>query len=54
MRSLRNNKDMVAALLSDYKPQDSSNNEEFIVASPYDTRYTNRYEGRFENNEIKR
>ncbi|KAL0099059.1 hypothetical protein PUN28_020245 [Cardiocondyla obscurior] len=50
IRSLRSNKEMVSALLADYKPQDSSAEEKLPSALPLDSKYENRYE----SNEIKR
>ncbi|KAJ8680650.1 hypothetical protein QAD02_016437 [Eretmocerus hayati] len=66
MRSIRNNKDMVVALLADFKvpesalSDDDDENEDIDVPSSsyktsYDHRYDKRYENRFEtSNEIKR
>ncbi|XP_058795732.1 neurotrophin 1 isoform X2 [Phymastichus coffea] len=61
MRSIRKNKEMVAALLTDIKVQDVNGvYEEDDVPQPsyktsYDNRYDKRYESRFEtSNEIKR
>ncbi|KAH0951615.1 hypothetical protein HN011_009380 [Eciton burchellii] len=50
-RSLRSNKEMVAALLTDYKTQDYGSAED---KSPIALPLENRYENRHENNEIKR
>lgn len=51
MRSLRSNKEMVAALLTDYKSQDFDDSAETLpVALPLE----NKYENRYENNEIRR
>ncbi|XP_015601905.1 uncharacterized protein LOC107270945 isoform X2 [Cephus cinctus] len=51
-RSIRSNRDMVAALLTDYKVQDSGGFEtDLPEALPLRTRYDN---NRFESNEIKR
>lgn len=50
-RSLRSNKEMVAALLTDYKSQDFDDSAETLpVALPLQ----NKYENRYENNEIRR
>jgi hypothetical protein len=60
MRSIRNNKDMVDALLADFKLQDGGFNEdEDIPQSSYTTSFNNRYDKRYESrletsNEIKR
>nr|XP_033335470.1 neurotrophin 1-like [Megalopta genalis] len=55
IRSLRSNKEMVAALLTDYKAQDFDDSGESISApSSYENRYDGRYEHRFESNEIRR
>ncbi|KAG7208593.1 hypothetical protein KM043_014803 [Ampulex compressa] len=62
-RSLKTNKEMVSALLTDYKAQDNTGNDDGLpLALPlenkfenkYHNRYENRYESRYENNEIKR
>ncbi|XP_078050798.1 neurotrophin 1 [Augochlora pura] len=54
-RSLRSNKDMVAALLTDYKAQDFDDSGESISApSSYENKYDGRYEHRYESNEIRR
>ncbi|XP_029168028.1 neurotrophin 1-like isoform X2 [Nylanderia fulva] len=51
IRSLRTNKEMVAALLTDYKAQDYGSAEEKLPNPlPLETKYENRYE----SNEIKR
>ncbi|XP_011171396.1 uncharacterized protein LOC105204067 isoform X2 [Solenopsis invicta] len=50
IRSLRSNKEMVSALLTDYKAQDGSAEEKLPSALPLE----NKYENRFESNEIKR
>ncbi|XP_031775518.1 neurotrophin 1 [Apis florea] len=51
MRSLRSNKEMVAALLTDYKFQDFDESAETLpVPLPLENKYDNRYE----NNEIRR
>ncbi|XP_071571712.1 uncharacterized protein Nt1 [Temnothorax nylanderi] len=50
IRSLRSNKEMVSALLTDYKAQDGSAEEKLPSALPLD----NKYENRYESNEIKR
>lgn len=51
MRSLRSNKEMVAALLTDYKSQDFDESAETLpVPLPLENKYDNRYE----NNEIRR
>ncbi|KAK2580799.1 hypothetical protein KPH14_011533 [Odynerus spinipes] len=49
-RSLRSNKEMVAALLTDYKVQEGR----FEDQSSFDSRYESPYENRYESNEIKR
>lgn len=50
-RSLRSNKEMVAALLTDYKSQDFDDSAETLpVALPLESKFENRYE----NNEIRR
>ncbi|CAL7951869.1 unnamed protein product [Xylocopa violacea] len=50
-RSLRSNKEMVAALLTDYKSQDFDESAEALpVALPLE----NKYENRYESNEIRR
>ncbi|XP_001607462.2 neurotrophin 1 [Nasonia vitripennis] len=60
MRSIRNNKDMVAALLTDFDNRDGGLSEDDdIPTSSYKTSYDNRYDKRYENrfetsNEIKR
>ncbi|XP_020281454.1 uncharacterized protein LOC109853597 isoform X2 [Pseudomyrmex gracilis] len=56
MRSLRSNKEMVAALLTDYKAQEDAGSaeEKLPVPLPLETKYENRYENRYESNEIKR
>ncbi|XP_029672886.1 neurotrophin 1 isoform X2 [Formica exsecta] len=51
MRSLRSNKEMVAALLTDYKAQDYGSAEEKL---PSPLPLENKYENRYESNEIKR
>ncbi|XP_011267920.1 neurotrophin 1 isoform X1 [Camponotus floridanus] len=51
MRSLRSNKEMVAALLTDYKAQDYGSEEEKL---PSPLPLENKYENRYESNEIKR
>ncbi|XP_011341677.1 uncharacterized protein LOC105281847 isoform X2 [Ooceraea biroi] len=54
-RSLRSNKEMVAALLTDYKAQDyGSTEDKSPIALSLETKYENRYENRYESNEIKR
>ncbi|XP_036144210.1 neurotrophin 1-like isoform X2 [Monomorium pharaonis] len=50
IRSLRSNKEMVSALLTDYKAQDGSAEEKLPAALPLE----NKYENRYESNEIKR
>ncbi|XP_024880364.1 neurotrophin 1-like, partial [Temnothorax curvispinosus] len=50
IRSLRSNKEMVSALLTDYKAQDGSAEEKLPSALPLE----NKYENRYESNEIKR
>ncbi|KAF7402311.1 hypothetical protein HZH66_004578 [Vespula vulgaris] len=52
-RSLRNNKDMVSALLTDYKVQEGRF-DDHSSPSPFENRYENRFENRYESNEIKR
>nr|XP_012228352.1 PREDICTED: uncharacterized protein LOC105675647 [Linepithema humile] len=55
IRSLRSNKEMVSALLTDYKTPDAGSIEEKLpIALALDTKYENRYENRYESNEIKR
>ena len=60
MRSIRNNKEMVSSLLADYKFQeneinkDYDNDESNVSPTPYKTIYENKYDNRFESNEIKR
>lgn len=60
MRSIRNNKDMVAALLTDFDNRDGGLSEDDDIPqssykTSYDNRYNKRYENRFEtSNEIKR
>ncbi|XP_076753938.1 neurotrophin 1 isoform X2 [Xylocopa sonorina] len=50
-RSLRSNKEMVAALLTDYKSQDFDESAESLpIALPLE----NKYENRYESNEIRR
>ena len=58
MRSIRNNKGMVSALLADYKDQQFQEEgfpeeEEVVIVSPapYRTIYENRYDNRFESND---
>ncbi|KAL6429264.1 hypothetical protein ACFW04_008166 [Cataglyphis niger] len=51
MRSLRSNKEMVAALLTDYKAQEYGSGEEKL---PSPLSLENKYENRYESNEIKR
>ncbi|XP_032689276.1 uncharacterized protein LOC116852751 isoform X2 [Odontomachus brunneus] len=54
-RSLRTNKEMVAALLTDYKMQDYGSAEEKLpIAQPLENKFETRYENRYENNEIRR
>ncbi|XP_076618905.1 neurotrophin 1 [Colletes latitarsis] len=58
-RSLRSNKEMVAALLTDYKSQDFDESGESLPVSlplenKYENKYSGRYENRYENNEIRR
>ncbi|XP_066594946.1 neurotrophin 1 [Prorops nasuta] len=59
MRSLRSNKEMVAALLTDYKVQDSRGLDEKIprplpLENQYENHYENSYESQYESNEIRR
>ncbi|XP_011629502.1 neurotrophin 1 isoform X2 [Pogonomyrmex barbatus] len=55
IRSLRSNKEMVSALLTDYKAQDYGSAEEKLPSAlPLENKYENRYESRYESNEIKR
>ncbi|XP_031841326.1 neurotrophin 1 [Nomia melanderi] len=52
-RSLRGNKEMVAALLTDYKSQDFDDSAESLpVSLPLENKYS--YESRYESNEIRR
>ncbi|XP_048509646.1 neurotrophin 1 [Athalia rosae] len=53
MRSIRSNKEMISALLADYKSQSSSelHDDGLPLALPLEL---NKYENRFESNEIKR
>ncbi|XP_076162937.1 neurotrophin 1 [Ptiloglossa arizonensis] len=58
-RSLRSNKEMVAALLTDYKSQDFDDSGERLpvslpLESKFENKYTGRYENRYESNEIRR
>ncbi|XP_076643607.1 neurotrophin 1 [Halictus rubicundus] len=54
-RSLRGNKEMVAALLTDYKSQDFDDSGESLpVSFSYENKYDGRYENRYESNEIRR
>ncbi|XP_054002388.1 neurotrophin 1 [Hylaeus anthracinus] len=58
-RSLRGNKEMVAALLTDYKSQDFDESGESLpvslpLESKFQNKYSGRYENRFESNEIRR
>ncbi|XP_023245440.1 neurotrophin 1 [Copidosoma floridanum] len=55
MRSIRNNKEMVAALLADFKVQDSgfADEEDFPQSSSYKTSYDNRYDKRYEKNRFE-
>lgn len=52
MRSIRSNKEMITALLADYKSQNTAEFQDdgLPVALPLE----NKYENRFETNEIKR
>lgn len=52
MRSIRSNREMVSALLADYKSQ--SNTELYDDGLPQALPLENKYENRFESNEIKR
>ncbi|XP_014477606.1 PREDICTED: uncharacterized protein LOC106746022 [Dinoponera quadriceps] len=55
IRSLRTNKEMVAALLTDYKMPDYGSAEEKLpIPLPLENKFETRYENRYENNEIKR
>ncbi|XP_011302364.1 uncharacterized protein [Fopius arisanus] len=49
-RSLRGNKDMVSSLLTDFSPQDNN----YPKALPLESHVDNRFENKYENNEIKR
>ncbi|XP_076686553.1 neurotrophin 1 isoform X2 [Andrena cerasifolii] len=58
-RSLRSNKEMVAALLTDYKSQDFDDSGESLpvslpLESKFENKYDGRYESRYESNEIRR
>ncbi|XP_025156704.1 neurotrophin 1 isoform X1 [Harpegnathos saltator] len=55
IRSLRTNKEMVSALLTDYKTQDYGSAEEKLpVPLPLENKFETHYENKYENNEIKR
>ncbi|KZC12271.1 Protein spaetzle [Dufourea novaeangliae] len=59
IRSLRGNKEMVAALLTDYKSQDFDDSGDSVPVSiplgvNYENKYDGRYENRFDSNEIRR
>ncbi|XP_076232481.1 neurotrophin 1 isoform X2 [Calliopsis andreniformis] len=58
-RSLRGNKEMVAALLTDYKSQDFDESSESLpislpIENKFESKYGGHYENRYESNEIRR
>ena len=57
MRSIRSNKEMVTALLADYKMEEIGNSEDEVsnqFLTNYEESHENKYENRFKINELKR